>query len=92
MPRGLEQSSHEVTNMCRNVPPTDEDVAGMNFYRDVILPQDVAAMEKQQQGIRSRGFSQGRLMVDAARSIKSEHSTHHFDKLVWEALNGPNYV
>ncbi len=92
MPRGLEQSSHEVTNMCRNVPPADEDVAGMNFYRDVILPQDVDAMEKQQQGIRSRGFSQGRLMVDAARSIKSEHSTHHFDKLVWEALNGPNYV
>ena len=91
MPRGYEESSHEVFNMCLNVPPSDEDIAGMNFYRDVILPQDVAAMEKQQEGIHSRGFSQGRLMVDAARSIKSEHSTHHFDKLVWETLNGPNY-
>ena len=92
LPRGLEESSHEVTNLCLNVPPTDEDVTGMNFYRDVILPQDVAAMEKQQEGIHCRGFSRGRLMVDAARTIKSEHSTHHFDKLVWETLNGPNYT
>ena len=30
-------------------------------------------------------------MVDQERSWRSEHGTHHFDKLLWEALNGPNY-
>ena len=30
-------------------------------------------------------------MVDAAHSWRSEHATHHFDKMVWEALNGSNY-
>ena len=30
-------------------------------------------------------------MVDRERSWRSEHGTHHFDKLLWETLNGPNY-
>ena len=30
-------------------------------------------------------------MVDAEHSWRSEHGTHAFQKLVWEALNGPNY-
>ena len=30
-------------------------------------------------------------MVDKERSWRSEHAVHHFNKLVWEALNGPNY-
>ena len=33
----------------------------------------------------------GRLMIDQDRTWQSEHATHHFNKLVWEALNGPNY-
>jgi hypothetical protein len=63
----------------------------MNQYRDVVWPQDVGAMEGQAAGLKARGYTQGRLMVDAGHAWRSEHGTHHFDKLVWEALNGPNY-
>ena len=44
-------------------------------------------MEKVQQGLYARGYTQGRLIVDAERSIRSEHGTHQFDKLVWDALH-----
>ena len=30
-------------------------------------------------------------MVDRERSWRSEHGTHHFDRLVWEAIHGPHY-
>ena len=30
-------------------------------------------------------------MVDAENSWRSEHGTHHFEDLVWRALNGDNY-
>ena len=91
VPKGPEKSLLYMDNLCLNVPPTEDDLSGMNFYRDVVLPQDTSAMEKQQLGVHARGYTQGRLMVDKERTIKSEHGTHQFDKLVWEALNGPNY-
>ena len=74
-----------------NDPPTAEEIAGMNRFRDTANQQDIRCMEQQQAGIRSRGFLAGRLMVDAEHSARSEHATHHFDRMVWEALNGPNY-
>ena len=47
--------------------------------------------ELQAAGVRSRGYRGGRLMVDAERSWRSEHGTHHFDNLVWEAVNGGHH-
>ena len=91
VPDGPEHAYRLIYNYCLNDPPTEHDLAHMNQYRDVVWPQDVAAMEGQAAGLKARGYSQGRLMVDAVRSSVSEHGTHHFDRLVWEALNGPNY-
>ena len=48
-------------------------------------------MEKQQLGVHALGYRQGRLMVDKDRSWWSEHGVHHFDNLVWRALNGDRY-
>lgn len=71
--------------------PSPESIHQMDTLRDFVFPQDTAAMERQQVGVRSRGYKQGRLMVDKEHSWRSEHATHHFDAMVWEALNGPNY-
>jgi hypothetical protein len=73
------------------VPPDDADMGHITNYRDRIMVEDISAMAKQQVAIKARGYHQGRLMVDAERSWRSEHGTHSFQKLVWEALNGPNY-
>ena len=55
------------------------------------MVEDISAMANQQVAAKARGYQQGRLMVDAERSWRSEHGTHSFQKLIWEALNGPNY-
>ena len=90
-PTGPEDCVFSVESLCLNDPPGAADIDGMNFYWDIVVPQDVSAMEAQQLGSHSRGYSQGRLMVDQERGARSEHAVHHFDDLVWRALNGPRY-
>lgn len=46
--------------------------------------EDVALTESVQRGLRSRGYRQGRFIVDA--SHVSEHSVHHFHRMVAEVL------
>jgi choline monooxygenase len=91
MPTGPETVHRNVDHFFVADPPSAINVAQMNMHRDVIVPQDRAAMEKQQLGVHARGYRQGRLMVDKERSWRSEHGVHHFDKMVWEALNGNKY-
>ena len=90
-PTSPESSHQRLDNFCLNVPPDEADMGHIKNYRDRIMVEDISAMAKQQVAIRSRGYRQGRLMVDAERSWRSEHGTHSFQKLVWEALNGPNH-
>tara|TARA_B100000686_G_scaffold343004_1_gene423060 strand:+ start:1110 stop:2255 length:1146 start_codon:yes stop_codon:yes gene_type:complete len=90
-PEGSETAASTIDNMCVNDPPTDLDLAQFNYYRDRIWPEDSPCMTKQQLGMKSRGYKQGRLMVDPERSWKSEHAVHHFDMQVWEAINGKNW-
>ena len=91
VPDGPERAWRINYNFCLNDPPSAHDLAQMNQYRDVVWPQDRAAMEGQALGLKSRGFVHGRLMVDAEHSWRSEHGTHHFNRLVWRALNGDRY-
>lgn len=90
LPTGVESSVE--TLYCFTLdPPTADDQANIERFATVVQGQDLEAMEKQQTGLHARGYQRGRLMVDKERSWRSEHSVHHFDKMVWEALNGPNY-
>ena len=91
LPDGPEQSHRNMINFCLNDPPTKYDLGHMDSYRDVAWPQDREAMEMQAVGVKARGYTQGRLMVDAEHSWRSEHGTHHHQNLVWQALNGDRY-
>ena len=61
-----------------------------DVFRDELNLQDVDVVESVQRGMHSRGYRPGRLMVDTERSWRSEASVHHFDRLIWQALNGPD--
>ncbi|MBM3510991.1 MAG: aromatic ring-hydroxylating dioxygenase subunit alpha [Alphaproteobacteria bacterium] len=89
MPDGLEWTWETVDNFLLE-PFTAADISNVDNFRDNIQAQDVSAMESQQRGVRSRGYAQGRLIVDAERTWASEHGVHHFNKLVWEKINGPD--
>ncbi|MEQ8653200.1 MAG: aromatic ring-hydroxylating dioxygenase subunit alpha [Kiloniellales bacterium] len=58
----------------------------IDYQIDVLQPEDIGLCESVQEGLKSRGYNQGRLMVDAERSELSEHGVHHFQKLVADAL------
>ncbi len=90
-PVDVDRSFEFLDGFSLSDPPTEAEIAGMNRFRDTANRQDIRCMEQQQAGIRSRGFTAGRLMVDKEHSARSEHATHHFDRMVWEAINGPNY-
>lgn len=62
-----------------------------NEYAGTILSdEDNRLCESVQRGMASRGYTQGRFMVDADRSELSEHAVHHFHQLVADALNWRN--
>ena len=88
MPTGLESCVTTIDHFYPNSPPTEENVRSMNGARDVIWPQDTLAMAQQQLGVHSLGYREGRLMVDQVDSWRSEHTTHHFDMMVWHAVIG----
>ena len=88
MPTGPETCHETLINFGRSNPPEAPELAVYDFFRDELNPEDISVVESVQRGIRSRGFRGGRLMVDAEKSWRSEASVHHFDSLVWRALEG----
>jgi phenylpropionate dioxygenase-like ring-hydroxylating dioxygenase large terminal subunit len=56
-------------------------------YTGVILTdEDNSLCESVQRGMASRGYQQGRFVVDPEHSSISEHAVHHFQQLVERAL------
>lgn len=72
---------------AHETPPevTQASIAWMN---DDLGPEDIELNITVQRGLHSLGYSQGRYMIDAARSNESEHLVHHFHRLVYRALHG----
>lgn len=60
--------------------------AAMDYFADVLGPEDVDLVEDVQQGLNSLGYHQGRIMVDPERSEISEHALHHFQNLVMREM------
>jgi phenylpropionate dioxygenase-like ring-hydroxylating dioxygenase large terminal subunit len=56
------------------------------YTADVLVPEDIALCESVQRGLQSKGYSQGPMIVDDARSGRGEHAVHHFHRLVQNAL------
>ena len=91
LPLGPETSVHNLYNFSINNPPKEADISQMDFYQNVLWPQDRTAILRQGKGVRTRGYIRGRYMVDKDHSWWSECGTHHFNKLVWDALKGNSF-
>lgn len=64
----------------------ERELARIDYSDNVLGPEDFALCESTQRGLRSRGFTQGRFIVDHDRTEISEHAVHHFHRLVQTAL------
>lgn len=58
----------------------------IDFIRDTLIGEDVALCEAVQKGLHSRGYRQGRFVVDRNHCEFSEHHVHFFQSFVREAL------
>jgi len=58
----------------------------MDYQKDVLQPEDIGLCESVQRGLNSKGYNQGRFIVDNDRSELSEHTVHHFQQMVVSAL------
>jgi choline monooxygenase len=68
--------------------PSAAERAMIDYTCDVLIPEDTALCEAVQQGLRSRGYSQGRFVVNPEKPEWSEHHVHMFQKLVRDAVMG----
>ena len=65
---------------------SETEEKSLDYFQDVLGPEDVSLVEDVQRGLHSLGYHQGRIMVDGERSAISEHAVHHFQNLVAKAL------
>ena len=64
----------------------DDDA--IEYFDKVLQVEDIGLVESVQRGLKSRGYEQGRFIVDRERTEMSEHGVHHFHNLVLGALKG----
>jgi choline monooxygenase len=57
-----------------------------NYQKDVLQPEDIGLCESVQLGLHSKGYNQGRFIVDKEKTELSEHAVHHFQTMVTSAL------
>ncbi len=61
----------------------------VDYIRTCLTQEDVGLCERVQKGLHSRGYRQGRFIVDRTQSHYSEHHVHFFQKMVHDALTAP---
>lgn len=63
-----------------------QELAFFDYIDRELVPEDVALCEAVQRGLHSRGYRQGKLVVDRAHPEYSEHHVHFFQQMVYRAL------
>ena len=66
--------------------PSRQVAEAMAYQKDILQPEDISLCESVQRGLKSKGYNQGRFVVDKTESELSEHAVHHFQALVADAL------
>ena len=86
-PDGPEHTNESIDFYCYAKNPGRTEWEMFEYNSQVINNEDVTVCESVQRNLHSRGFDQGRFMVDRERTYRSEHCLHHFDLMVWNTLN-----
>jgi carnitine monooxygenase subunit len=86
VPVGPEKTLHVFEFYMEQATPSPAQEDAIRYIDEVLQVEDIALVESVQRGLHSRGYNQGRFVVDAGRTEMSEHAVHHFHGLVVEAL------
>jgi len=86
IPAGPEQTIEHQDWFLPTPEPSKQIKDAMDYQKDVLQPEDISLCVSVQRGLRSKGYNQGRFVVDENKSELSEHAVHHFQQLVIKAL------
>ncbi len=85
-PNGVERTVEFQDWFAKSETPSPQLRDAMDYQKDILQPEDIGLCVSVQKGLRSKGYNQGRFVVDKELSELSEHAVHHFQKMVVEAL------
>ena len=85
-PLGPERTLQVTDFYFADAEMTEQRKARLDYANDVLSIEDNNLCESVQRGLHSRGYTQGRFIVDRDRTQISEHAVHHFHRLVAQAL------
>lgn len=86
IPHGAECSLETLDWFLPSAELSDQVKAAMKYMDETLQPEDIRLCESVQRGLKSRGYNQGRFVVDPEHPELSEHGVHHFQRMVAEAL------
>ena len=86
MPTGPETTLEHFDFFFLDEKPSEGERQAIKYIDEVLQVEDIGLVESVQRGLHSRGYNQGRFMVDKERSFNSEHGLHHFHSLVLNRL------
>lgn len=66
--------------------PNAQEKTFMDWFSTTLAREDISICEKVQKALHSRGYRQGKFVIDRDHVEFSEHHVHFFQKLVCEAL------
>lgn len=87
MPTGPETTREHLDFFFADSTPTAAEMEAIRYTDEVLQVEDIGLVESVQRGLHSRGYHQGRYIVDPERTDISEHGVHHFHGLVLRALH-----
>ncbi len=70
----------------------ESEQAYVDYTIETLIPEDSALYENVQRGLRSRGYGEGRFVINYDRPEWSEHHVHLFQKLVRDAVTSGRHV
>ena len=86
MPTGPEETHQTIEWYFSDESPTPEEQQIIDYMHKTVRTEDIGIAEIVQEGLRSKGYGQGRFIVDAERTDISEHAVHDFQLRVRQAL------
>ncbi|MCP5080736.1 MAG: aromatic ring-hydroxylating dioxygenase subunit alpha [Alphaproteobacteria bacterium] len=86
VPTGPESSVQIWDFFFKSAELSESEQAALDYTIDILIPEDSTLYENVQRGLRSRGYSEGRFVVNHDKPEWSEHHVHMFQKLVRDAL------
>ncbi len=87
VPSGPERTVKETEWYFANETPSPEEREVIDFV-NVVRDEDIPICENVQRGLHSRGYKQGRFVVDNERTYVSEQAGHDFQLQVVRVLKG----